>query len=63
MADPEAAKDLGVVLSEFGGDIADPHTLADLDRVRMCGTSPNSGSLAYCVSPRWRTCGSANSCA
>jgi hypothetical protein len=28
--------------------------------VQMCGTSPNSVSLAYCTRPRWRTCGSAN---
>ena len=27
---------------------------------QMCGTSPNSGSLACCTRPRWRTCGSAN---
>src|SRR6516162_3617568 len=29
---PEAAKALGVVLAELGGDIAHPHTLADPDR-------------------------------
>ena len=60
---PEAAEDFGVVLAELGGDIAHPYTLTDFDRVRMCGTSPNSASLAYCTSPRWRTCGSANICA
>jgi hypothetical protein len=44
---PEAAEDLGVMLAELGGDAAHPHALADLDRVPMCGTSPNSASLAY----------------
>jgi hypothetical protein len=62
LAHPEAAENLGVVLAELGGDGAHPHTLADLDRVRMCGTSPKSESLANCTRPRWRTCGSANIC-
>jgi hypothetical protein len=32
LAHTKAAKDLGIVLAELGGDCADPHTLADLDR-------------------------------
>jgi hypothetical protein len=31
LGQPEAAKDLGVMLVEFGGDIAHSHTLADLN--------------------------------
>src|SRR6516225_3060749 len=62
-AHSKAAEDFRVVLAELGGDGAHPHTLPILIGVRMCGTSPNSGSFAYCTRPRWRTCGSANICA
>ena len=48
---PDSAEDLGVVLAELRNDAAHLHALADPDRVRVCGTSPNSGSSAYCTMP------------
>jgi hypothetical protein len=43
LADPEAAKDFGAVLAEFGRDIAHPHPFADLDRCGCAALHPVPG--------------------
>jgi hypothetical protein len=50
----EAAEDLNMCWPSLGATLRTRTPSPILTGVRMCGISPNSGSLAYCTRPRWR---------